>query len=65
MSEKVERFVRSCKNDEDVPNRTFRVTYKQLHTRVFNVPNQCFIETILSEENGYEILDIEEIDECV
>ena len=63
MSEKVKEYIRTCNEDE--PNKCFRVVCKV--TKRIYVPNRCFIETILSPENGYEIIDIEEIgddEEC-
>lgn len=45
----------------DTTLHTYEVTYKILHTRVFRVPNQKYIECLLNEHNDVEIIDIIEL----
>lgn len=37
---------------------TYEVTYKIIHTRIFRVPNEKYIECMLNEHNDVEIIDI-------
>ncbi|HOL42456.1 MAG TPA: hypothetical protein PLY78_11550 [Methanospirillum sp.] len=42
--------------------KQYRVTYTIRHTRIFKVPDESYIRSILNEENDIMIEDIEEID---
>lgn len=63
MTEEVQSYIKTCLEHKDEPDKCFLVVFKRLDKRVLKLPNKCFIETILSPENGYEIIDIEELDE--
>lgn len=43
--------------------KQYRVTYTIRHTRIFKVPDESYIRSILNEENGIVIEKIDEVKE--
>jgi len=43
--------------------KQYKVTYTIRHTRIFKVPDESYIRSILNEENGIVIEKIDEVKE--